>query len=279
MNPPHFDHAPIGQPLLTVIVPVFNEEPTIERVLQRLLTAPYPDKEIIVADDGSDDGTAAILERWTGHPSLVVLRHAPNCGKGAAVRTALERARGAIAIIQDADLEYDPDDWPRLIEPIRRGEALVVYGSRYLRPSNFLTWSKFRLAVSLLNLLVRLLYGRRLSDEATCYKAMPTELLRALDLRAQRFELCAEITAKVCRLGLPILEVPISYRPRTSEEGKKIGWRDAWSTFWTLLQWRFLPLPRTLHVSTTGRTDPGDTMGVPVISPSVCEPQTPRRRD
>jgi dolichol-phosphate mannosyltransferase len=262
MNPPHSDRATIEQPSLTVIVPVYNEKPTIERVLQRLLEAPYPDKEVIVVDDGSDDGTSSVLDRWTAHPNILVLHHAYNRGKGAAVRTALARARGAIAIIQDADLEYDPDDWPRLIEPIRRGEALIVYGSRYLRSSHSLPWSRFRLAVSLLNLLARLLYGQRLSDEATCYKAMPTELFRALDLRAQRFELCAEITAKVCRLGLPILEVPISYRPRTSEEGKKIGWRDAWSTFWTLVRWRFLPLTRTLRASTTGRANRGDTMGV-----------------
>jgi glycosyltransferase involved in cell wall biosynthesis len=247
--------------LLTIIVPVYNERPTIEHVLQRLLESPYPDKEIIVVDDGSDDSTASVLDRWPCHPNILVLRHEFNRGKGAAVRTALARARGSIVIIQDADLEYDPDDWPRLIEPIRHGEASVVYGSRYLRTSHSLPWSKFRLAVSLLNLLVRLLYCRRLTDEATCYKAMPTELFRALDLRAQRFELCAEITAKVCRLGLPILEVPISYRPRTSEQGKKIGWRDAWSTFSTLLLWRFLPLPRPLHTSTIGRADLSDTAG------------------
>jgi dolichol-phosphate mannosyltransferase len=243
MNPPHFSDAPISEPLLTVIIPVYNERPTIEHVLHRLLAAPYPGKEIIIVDDGSDDGTAAILKCWTGHPNMLVLHHECNRGKGAAVRTALARAKGAIAIIQDADLEYDPDDWPRLIEPIRCGEAAVVYGSRYLHPKHSLPWSKFRLAVSLLNLLVRLLYGRRLSDEATCYKAMSTALFRALDLRAQRFELCAEITAKVCWLGLPIFEVPISYHPRTALQVKKIGWRDAWSTFWTLLRWRFLPFP------------------------------------
>lgn len=243
MNPPHCDYTPIGQHLLTVIVPVYNEKSTIERVLQRLLDAPYPDKEIIVVDDGSDDGTAAILECWASYPNVRILHHPRNRGRSAAVRTALARARGTIAILQDADLEYDPSDWPQLIEPIRRGEAAVVYGSRYLRPSRPLPWSKFRLAVSFLNLLVRLLYGRRLSDEATCYKAMPTALLRALNFRAQRFELCPEITAKICRLGLPILEVPISYHPRTAAEGKKIGWCDAWSAFWTLLRWRFLPLP------------------------------------
>ena len=244
MNPPHFDRAPMEQPLLTVLVPVYNESPTIDRLLRRLLEAPYPDKEIIVVDDGSDDGTDAVLERWTGHPNILVLRHTGNRGKGAAVRTGLKHARGVLTLIQDADLEYDPADWPRLIEPLRRREAAVVYGSRYLQPVEPLPWSKFRVAVCLLNLLVRLLYGRRLSDEATCYKTMPTALFRALELRARRFELCAEITAKVCRLGLPILEVPISYRPRTTLEGKKIGWRDAWSTLWTLLQWRFLPLPR-----------------------------------
>jgi dolichol-phosphate mannosyltransferase len=243
MNTPQLDRAPIEEPLLTVIVPVYNERPTIEQVLQRLVAAPYPDKEIIVVDDGSEDGTAAVLDRWSGHPNILVLRHARNRGKGAAVRTALAHASGTITIIQDADLEYDPVDWPRLIEPIRRGGAAIVYGSRYLRPARPLPRSKYRLAVSMLNMLVRLLYGRRLSDEATCYKAMPTALFGALDLHSQRFELCAEITAKVCRLRLPILEVPISYQPRTAAEGKKIGWRDAWSTVWTLLRWRFLPLP------------------------------------
>jgi dolichol-phosphate mannosyltransferase len=242
MNPPLIDQAARGQPLLTVIVPVYNERPTIERVLLRLLESPFSDKEIIVVDDGSHDGTDAVLKRWSGHPNILVLRHASNRGKGAAVRSALAHASGTITIIQDADLEYDPDDWSRLIEPICRGEASVIYGSRYLRPSHALPWSKLRLAVTLLNLLVRLLYGRRLSDEATCYKVMPTALFRPLDLRAQRFELCAEITARICRLGWPILEVPISYWPRTTAEGKKIGWRDAWSTFWTLLRWRFLPL-------------------------------------
>lgn len=242
MNPPHFDLARMPQPLLTVIVPVYNEGPTVERMLQRILDAPYPDKEIIVVDDGSYDGTAAILERWSGRANLLVLRHPRNRGKGAAVRTGLDRASGAIALIQDADLEYDPNDWPRLIEPIRRGETQVVYGSRYLRPARPLPWNKFRLAVCLLNLLVRLLYGRRLTDEATCYKAMPTALFHALDLQANRFELCAEITAKVCRRKCSLLEVPISYSPRNALQGKKIGWRDAWSTIWTLLKWRFLPL-------------------------------------
>lgn len=242
MNAPHSCPSLKRSPLLTVIVPVYNERPTIERVLQQLLDAPYPDKEIILVDDGSDDGTADVLQRWAERGNILVLRHAHNRGKGAAVRTALARASGAITLIQDADLEYDPADWPCLIEPIRYSEAQVVYGSRYLRPVRSLPWNKFRLAVRLLNLLVRLLYGRHLTDEATCYKVLPTTLFRILDLQAERFELCAEITAKVCRLHLSLLEVPISYYPRTVRQGKKIGWRDAWSTLWTLLKWRFLPL-------------------------------------
>jgi dolichol-phosphate mannosyltransferase len=232
--------------LLSVLVPAYNERPIIDGVLRAIVDGPYPGKEIIVVDDGSNDGTAAVLQEWAERGDIRLLRHPCNLGKGAAERTALGQARGAIAIVQDADLEYDPADWPRLVEPIRRGQAAIVYGSRYLRPARPVSWNKFRLAVWLFGLLVRLLYGRRLSDEATCYKAMPTDLFRALDLRANRFELCAEITAKVCRWRLPLVEVPISYHPRTVQQGKKIGWRDAWSTAWTLLRWRFRhlsPLP------------------------------------
>lgn len=232
-------------PLLSVIVPVYNEERTIDALLQRLRAAPYPYplKEVVVVDDGSRDGTPALLERWAGVPGFLLLRHAVNRGKGAAVRTGLAHARGAITIIQDADLEYDPADFPRLVEIIRRGAGDVVYGSRYAAGTGPLPWTRFRVAVALLNALVRLLYGQKLTDEATCYKACRTELLRRLDLQSERFELCAEVTAKLGRLRVPIVEVPVSYRPRSVQAGKKIGWRDAWPTVWTLLKWRFLPLP------------------------------------
>ncbi len=227
---------------LTVIVPVYNEERTIARVLQRVVDGPYPDKEIIVVDDGSTDATAAVLRDWVHVPGLVLLRHEVNRGKGAAVRTALAQARGTVTVIQDADLEYDPADYPRLVEPILKGTCQVVYGSRYLDPSSPLPWTRFRIAVCGLNTLVLLLYGQRLTDEATCYKALPTALLRRLNLQARHFELCAEVTAKVCRLGLRIVEVPIGYRPRGVAEGKKIGWRDAWEAAWTLFKWRLSSL-------------------------------------
>jgi glycosyltransferase involved in cell wall biosynthesis len=181
-----------------------------------------------------------ILEGWKGHPRVEFLRHPYNRGKGAAIRTALDHARGRFVIIQDADLEYDPQDYPCLIEPLLRGQAEVVYGSRYLqrdkagrRPMRL-----FRFGVSLLNLCVRLIYGVRLTDEATCYKAFPTSLLRRLDLQCQRFEFCPEVTAKICRLGWKILEVPIHYDPRTVQAGKKIRWPDGWEALATLWKWR-----------------------------------------
>jgi dolichol-phosphate mannosyltransferase len=225
-------------PFLTVLIPVYNEKRTLDTLLERVIKAPYPDKQIIVIDDGSTDGTWQALEHWADVPRVTLLRHSRNRGKGAAVRTGLESARGEVTIVQDADLEYDPEEYERLVEPILARKAEVVYGSRYLNPAHRPPWSRFRVAVILLNGMVRVLYGRRLTDEATCYKAVRTRLLRSLDLKAERFELCPEITAKLCRRGVAIMEVPISYHPRSSAQGKKIRWRDAWQAAWTLVKWR-----------------------------------------
>jgi dolichol-phosphate mannosyltransferase len=271
-------------PLLTVVIPVYNEERTVAELLRRVAAGPYPhpQKEVVVVDDGSSDRTAEILRDWS-RPGFRILRHAANRGKGAAVRTGFAAARGEIVIVQDADLEYDPSDYPKVVEPIRRGEAEVVYGSRYLAANPDARWDKFRVAVELLNRLVWVLYGQRLTDEATCYKAMRADLLRRLDLKSERFELCAEMTAKVCRLGVPIREVAIGYRPRGVDEGKKIGWRDAWTTFATLFRWRWARMPArkpaparrpaaTLAAPPAGVTTPAGLPAAPARSASVLAP-------
>jgi Glycosyl transferase family 2 len=223
---------------LTVIVPVYNEEATLAEQLQRV-DGSFPDKEVIVVDDGSTDGSAAILSSWKTRKGFLIVRHSVNTGKGAAIRSALPYARGRFTIIQDADMENDPQDYDRLIQPLLANQAEVVYGSRYLQATGGQAhWTLFRLGVSVLNFAVRLLYGVRLTDEATCYKVLPTSQLRRMKLECQRFEFCPEVTAKACRLGLRILEVPIKYTPRGTLGGKKLRLVDGWHALVTLWKWR-----------------------------------------
>lgn len=246
-----------GAPELTVIVPVYNEEQTIHALLERVVTAAGPRREVIVVNDGSTDGTAAVLRRWRGRAGVRIVEFARNQGKGAAVRAALDLAWGEVTIIQDGDLEYDPRDYARVVSPILRGEAEAVFGSRYLSPSPELPRTRYRLAVSLLNGIVRTLYGLRLTDEATCYKAVRTTLMRRLRLEACRFELCPEMTAKLARMRVAVVEVPIRYRPRSRADGKKIRLRDAVAAVWTLFRWRWRnwdqsPVPRPFEAALAG---------------------------
>ncbi|MCR4412686.1 MAG: glycosyltransferase, partial [Thermoguttaceae bacterium] len=218
------------------MIPAYNEAPTLDALLRRVVEAPYA-KQVIVVDDGSTDGTAEILKAWAERSGVEILIHPRNRGKGAAIRTALQAARGRFTLVQDADLEYDPADYPRLVEPLLAGQADAVYGSRRLGGQSR-RWSVLGLGVSLLNVCVRLLYGVRITDEATCYKAFPTATLRAMDLRCERFEFCPEVTAKSCRMGLKIIEVPIRYHARTTREGKKLRWHDGIEALRTLWRWR-----------------------------------------
>jgi len=256
--------GPAAAPLLTVLIPVYNERGTVDELLRRVTAVPY-DKQVVVIDDGSMDGTAEVLTRWQGQPEVELLRHPVNRGKGAALRTGLAAARGRFTIVQDADLEYDPDEYGLLLGPLMRGEAEVVYGSRYLAPAKeALTGSRlFRSGVSFLNLCVRWLYGVNLTDEATCYKAFPTWTLRAMALECEGFEFCPEVTAKACRMGLSIREVPISYAPRSTQQGKKIRWTDGLKALAVLWKWRHwrpqAPLPR-------GRRAPARGEGRPRVS-------------
>ncbi|MBS1723877.1 MAG: glycosyltransferase family 2 protein [Armatimonadetes bacterium] len=224
-----------GTPDVTILVPAKNEENTIREVVERVMAVPVS-KQVIVIDDGSTDKTPTILADLAGE--VVVLRNEASIGKGASIRKGLPYAIGKVVVIQDADLEYAPEELAKLVEPIVRGQYGVVYGTRFLHgfPKGMALPNK--LVNKLLVWAVALLFGRRVTDEATCYKAIRRDLLEEMDLQCQRFEFCPEVTAKAIRLGEPIHEVAISYEPRTKEAGKKIRWTDAPEAFWTLWKYR-----------------------------------------
>jgi glycosyltransferase involved in cell wall biosynthesis len=227
---------------LSVIIPAYNEEAFIATIIGRVRAVDLP-KEIIVVDDGSSDGTAAALEGLQG-PDLTVIHHARNQGKGAAIRTGLARATGQVVIIQDADLEYDPQDYFAVVGPIMEGRARVVYGSRLLNAGNRYSYLSFYWGGRLVSLVTNLLYGSRITDEPTCYKAFETSLIQSLQLTCTGFEFCPEVTGKLLRMGIPILEVPISYTPRDKGHGKKITFKDGFEAIWVLLKIRLCPVPR-----------------------------------
>lgn len=229
--------SPVFAERVSIIVPIYNEEELLPVVLQELRRLPL-NMELILVDDHSRDRTPEILEHEKKHPNTRVVRHERNRGKGAAIVTGLKSATGDIVIVQDADMEYDPQDILRVLEPIVRGQTRVCYGSRFkgkvvgMRIPN-------RVANWLLAWTVSILYGQRITDEATAYKAFRREVIHDIPLNCQRFEFCPEVTAKVLRTGESILEVPVLYRARTFEEGKKIGYRDFFIAINTLLRYRF----------------------------------------
>ena len=224
---------------MSFLVPAFNEAATIGALLDAVWALDL-DKQIVVVDDGSTDGTGELVEQWREGRDGVVLLRQENRGKGSAVRAAIPHADGDISVIQDADLEYDPADVPALIEPIERGIADVVYGSRLSggRPQRaYLFWHL--VGNRFLSLLTNVLYNTTLSDMETGYKAFRTEVLHSLDLRQDDFGIEPEITAKVCKRKLRVYELPIAYYGRTYAEGKKITWRDGFRAIWVLLRVRF----------------------------------------
>jgi len=222
---------------VSVIVPVYNEVAHVDELLQAIHGSPVR-KEIIVVDDGSTDGTREKLQALPPMDDVTVVFHERNCGKGAAIRTALAYARGEYVLIQDSDLEYDPQDYSALLRPLDEGKANVVYGVRPDRPERGL---RFFLGAKLLTHLTNLLYGAGIHDEATCYKVIRRSLVTRIELHCHRFEFCPEVTAKLCRMGEKIAEVPISYNPRSAVEGKKIRHSDGWLAIWTLIRYRFIP--------------------------------------
>ena len=243
----------------SVIVPVFNEVNTIAEIINRI-KAVNLDKEIIIVDDKSSDGTSDILrDKFSFDKDIRIIYHDKNHGKGYAIRTALKHVSGDVVIMQDADLEYDPQDYSKLIAPINDGRASVVYGSRFMHlkklpylwcwlknklkgrgcPVGHLYLSNF-FGIQLLNMLARLLYGIKITDEATCYKVFKTEVLKSLKLESVGFEFCPEVTAKISKAGYKIFEVSISYSPRSTEHGKKVSWRDGLIAIKTLLKYRII---------------------------------------
>ena len=226
--------AKLPQVSLSVIMPVFNEAATVQEILSKVLAAPAV-SEVVVVNDGSTDETLKLIEAMK-HKKLKVFSK-PNGGKGSAVRFGLEHVTGSHVLIQDADLEYDPNDIPALLAQIKTGRVEVVYGSRFLGShSNLLFWHRF--GNDMLNIIVNILYDTTLSDMETCYKVVPTKLLRELNLESRSFELEPEITCKILRRGVRIFEVPITYVGRDFSEGKKITWKDGFAALGMILKLR-----------------------------------------
>ena len=227
--------------MLSIIIPVYNEKRTISTVLSIVKNVKLPKikKEVVIVDDASTDGTQEVLKKIKDK-SIRVFYHKKNSGKGAAVRTALKHIKGSMVLIQDADLEYDPNEYPSLIKPILEGKAKVVYGSRLLGKKSRYSKFAYYVAGRSLTLLSNILYGINITDEPCGYKVFSSDVIKNIDLKCKRFEFCPEITAKISKKGIKIFEIPSSYSPRSREEGKKIKFRDWLEAVYTLIKYRFV---------------------------------------
>jgi glycosyltransferase involved in cell wall biosynthesis len=228
-------------PTVSIVIPCYNEAATLEQVIDKVLAAPVANLEVIVVDDGSTDGTAEVLRHKVAPRIARVLRHERNQGKGAALRTGFSAATGEIVLVQDADLEYDPRDYPRLLQPILEDRADVVFGSRFSGgESHRVLYFWHSVMNKLLTLLSNMLTDLNLTDMEVCYKVFRRSVIERIAIEEDRFGFEPEITAKVAKLGCRIYEVGISYSGRTYEEGKKIGWRDGLRAVWCIVKYNVL---------------------------------------
>jgi glycosyltransferase involved in cell wall biosynthesis len=230
--------TPLTDPLLTVVMPVYNESATLEEMVERVLAVPLR-LELIAVDDASSDGSREILARLAQQRGFKVLLQDRNRGKGAAVRRGIDEAGGDVIVVQDADLEYSPEEFPELIDLIVKGKADAVYGSRFLGRHRCFLFTHY-LANLFLNLITNVLYNTTMTDMETCYKAVRADVLKSLPLRSDRFGIEPEITAKLFKRGARVYEVPITYEGRDYAEGKKITWRDGFPALWALVKYRFV---------------------------------------
>ena len=222
---------------LTVVIPCYNEKDSIHTIVNKVLAAPIENKEIIIVDDKSTDGTSEILDRKIAPLVSRIIHHEVNRGKGGALRTGFAHATGDVVIIQDADLEYDPNEYPLVVTPVVRGECDVCYGSRFLHQAAK-GYKANQLANKGLTAMSNFFTRLHLTDMETCYKCFKREVIQAVDIKENRFGFEPEITAKIARMGVRVKEVPISYYPRTNEEGKKIGFKDGLRAIYCIWKYR-----------------------------------------
>lgn len=223
-------------------MPLYNEEKTVAEIIRKILGLKI-DLQLIIVNNGSTDTTGNIIKEYKNDARVTLIYKERNIGKGDAIKTGLEYAVGQYTVIQDGDLEYDPSDLEKMMAIAESTGALAVFGSRRLNPNSGISYNRYLWGGELLTRIANLLYGVGISDESTCYKLIRTDILKGMNLECRRFEFCPEVVAKLGRNKIKIIEIPISYRPRKFDEGKKIRWHDGLEAIWTLIKYRFKTIP------------------------------------